>query len=92
MKRYYLYLNKKQKIKSRMRDIITFMLEKIKSRMRDIVISLKKIKFRKCRDFIIFFEESIVNENRFQVLAIEFMIVRMMILKQSKKKNTFSKT
>jgi hypothetical protein len=46
MKRYYLYLNEKQKIKSRMRNIITFMLEEIEFRMRDIVISLKEIKFR----------------------------------------------
>ncbi len=41
-----LYLNEKQKIKSRMRNIITFMLEEIKSRMRNIVISLKEIKLR----------------------------------------------
>jgi hypothetical protein len=68
MKRYYLYLNEKQKMKSRMRNIITFIFEEIKSRMRDIVIFLKKIKFRKCRDVIIFFEESIVNENRFKCL------------------------
>ncbi len=48
-----------------MRNIITFMLEKIKFRMRDIVIFLKEIEFRKCRNATIFFEESIVNENRF---------------------------
>jgi hypothetical protein len=65
MKRYYLYLKEKQKIKSRMRNIITCLLKKIKSRMRDIAISLKNIKLRKCRNVIISFEESIVNENRF---------------------------
>ncbi len=59
-----------------MRNIFTFMLEKIKSRMRDIVISLKEIKFRKCRNVFISLEESIVNENRFQMLAIEFIIVK----------------
>ncbi len=48
-----------------MQNIITFILEEIKSRMRNIVISLKKIEFRKCRDVIIFFEKSIINENRF---------------------------
>jgi hypothetical protein len=41
------------------------MLEKIKSRMRNIVISFEKDKTSKYRDAIIFFEESIVNENRF---------------------------
>jgi hypothetical protein len=69
-----------------MRDIITFMLEEIKSRMRDIVISLKEIKLRRCRNVIISFEESTANENRFQVLAIELITVKMMILKQSKKR------
>jgi hypothetical protein len=56
--------------------------------MRNIIISLKKIKFRKCRNVIIFFEKSTVNESRSQVLAIEFIIVRMMILKQLKKRRT----
>jgi hypothetical protein len=75
-----------------MRNTITLMFEKIKSQMRDIIISLKKIKLRKCRDVIIFFEKSTVNENRFQIFAIEFLIVKMMILKQLKKKSIFSKT
>jgi hypothetical protein len=42
------------------------------------------------QDVIISSEESIVNESWLQkVLAIEFIIVRMMILKQSKKKEHF---
>jgi hypothetical protein len=45
------------------------------------------------QDVIVSSEESIVNENWLQkMLAIELIIVRMMILKQSKKKNIFSKT
>jgi hypothetical protein len=69
-----------------MRNTTTFMLKEIESRMRNIVISLKEIKFQKCRDVIIFFEESIANESRFQMFVIEFIIVRMMILKQSTKR------
>jgi hypothetical protein len=65
IKRYYLYLNEKQKIKSRMRDIITFMLEEIKSRMRNIIIFLKEIKFRNVEMLLYLFEKSIVNESRF---------------------------
>jgi hypothetical protein len=42
------------------------------------------------QDVIVFFENLIVNENWFQkVFAIKFIIVRMMILKQSKKRKTF---
>jgi hypothetical protein len=42
------------------------------------------------QDAIVFSEKSIVYENWFQkVPAIEFIIVRMMILKQSKKKHFF---
>jgi hypothetical protein len=42
------------------------------------------------QDVIVSSEESIVNENWFQkVLAIELIIVRMMIRKQSKKRKTF---
>jgi hypothetical protein len=65
MKRYYLYLNEKQKIKSRMRNIITFMFKEIKSWMRNIVIFLKKIRFRNVELLLYLFEELIVNENRF---------------------------
>jgi hypothetical protein len=52
------------------------MLEEIEFRMRDIVIFLKEINFRKCQDVIISFEESTANESRFQMLAIELIIVR----------------
>ncbi len=42
------------------------------------------------QDVIVSSEESIANESWFQkVLAIEFITVRMMILKQSKKKKHF---
>jgi hypothetical protein len=41
------------------------------------------------QDFIVSSEESIANENWFQkVLAIEFITVKMMILRQSKKRKT----
>jgi hypothetical protein len=65
--------------------------KEIKSRnYRDVFISLKKEQnFEIYQDVIIFSEESIVNENWFQkVLAIEFIIVKMMILKQSKRRRT----
>jgi hypothetical protein len=42
------------------------------------------------QDVTVFYEESTVNENWFQkMLAIEFIIVKIMILKQSKKRRTF---
>jgi hypothetical protein len=42
------------------------------------------------QDVIVSSEESTANENWFQkVLAIEFITVKMMILKQSKKKHFF---
>jgi hypothetical protein len=55
IKCYYLYLNEKQKIKSRMRDIITFMLKK--NRISNIKYDyiFEKNKISKCRDVIIFF-------------------------------------
>jgi hypothetical protein len=59
------YLNEEQKIRSEMRNIITFMLEEIKSRMRDIVISLKRIELWNVEMLLYFFEKSIVNESRF---------------------------
>jgi hypothetical protein len=93
IKRYYLYLNEKQKIKSWMRNIITFMLEEIKSRMRDIVISLKEIEFRNVEMLLYLFEKSTVNENRFlnacnRVHKCENNDSETI----KKKKNTFSKT
>jgi hypothetical protein len=42
------------------------------------------------QDVTVSSEESIVNENWFQkMIAIEFIIVRIMILKQSKRRRTF---
>jgi hypothetical protein len=71
-----------------MRDIITFMLEKIKSRMRDIIIFLKEIKLRNVKMLLYFLKNQLLTKIDFQVLVIEFIIVRMMILKQSKKRRT----
>jgi hypothetical protein len=45
--------------------------------MRNIVKFSKEIKLRKCRKVIIFFEESIVNKNRFQMFLIKLIIVKM---------------
>jgi hypothetical protein len=83
-----LYLNEKQKIKSRMRDIITFMLEEIKFRMRDIVIFFKEIKFRNVKMLLYLLKNQLLTKVDFQMLAIELIIVRMMILRQSKKRRT----
>ncbi len=61
----------------------------IKSRnYRDAFISLKKKQNLEIyQDVIVSSEESIANESWFQkVLAIELMIVRIMILKQSKRR------
>ncbi len=75
-----------------MRNIITFMLEKIKSRMRDIVIFLKEIEFRNVEMLLYLLKNQLLTKIDFQVFAIEFITVRMIILRQSKKKSTFSKT
>jgi hypothetical protein len=69
-----------------MRNITTFMLEEIKARMRDIVIFLKEIKLRNVEMLLYFLKNQLLTKIDFQVLAIEFIIVRMMILKQSKRK------
>jgi hypothetical protein len=74
-----------------MRNIITFMLEKIESRMRDIVIFLKEIKFRNVEMLLYFLKNQLLTKIDFQMIAIEFITVRMMILKQSKKKTLFRK-
>jgi hypothetical protein len=71
-----------------MRNIITFMLEEIKSRMRDIVISLKEIELRNVEMLLYLLKNQLLTKVDFQVLAIELIIVRMMILKQSNKKRT----
>jgi hypothetical protein len=69
------------------------MFEKeIKSRnYRNAFIFLKeKQNLEIYQDVIVFSKESIVNESWLQkVLAIEFIIVRMMILRQSNKRRTF---
>jgi hypothetical protein len=94
IKRYYIYLNEKQKIIFRMRNIITFMLEKKKSRMRNIVISLKEIKLRNIELLLYFFEKSIVNESRFLNACNRIHNCQNDDSKtiKKKKKNTFSKT
>jgi hypothetical protein len=57
---------------------------------RDAFISLKKKQnFEIYQDVIVSSEESIANENWFQkMLAIELITVKMMILKQSKRRKT----
>jgi hypothetical protein len=53
-------------------------------------MSEREIESRNYQDAIVFSEESIVNENWLQkVLAIEFITVKMMTLRQSKKKEHF---
>ncbi len=69
-----------------MRDIITSMLEEIKSRMRDTAISLKEIKFRNVEMLLYLLKNQLLTKIDFQVLAIELITVRMMILRQSKKR------
>jgi hypothetical protein len=55
---------------------------------RDVFISLKERQNLEIyQEFIVSSEESTANENWFQkVLAIELIIVRMMILRQSKRR------
>jgi hypothetical protein len=69
-----------------MRDIITFMLEEIKFWMRDIAISLKEIKLRNVEILLYLLKNQLLTKIDFQVLAIEFITVKMMILRQSKKR------
>jgi hypothetical protein len=61
-----LYLNEKQKIKSRMRNIITFMLERIKSRMRDTAISLKEIELRNVEMLLYFLKNQLLTKVDFK--------------------------
>jgi hypothetical protein len=65
-----------------MRNIITSMLEETKSRMRDTVILLKEIKLRNVEMLLYLLKNQLLTRIDFQVLAIEFIIVRTMILKQ----------
>jgi hypothetical protein len=72
-----------------MRNIITFMFEEIKFRMRNIVIFLKEIEFRNVEMLLYFLKNQLLTRIDFQMLAIEFIIVRMMILRQLNKKKAF---
>jgi hypothetical protein len=54
--------------------------------MRDIVISLKEIELRNVEMLLYLLKNQLLTRIDFQVLAIEFIIVRMMILEQSKKR------
>jgi 23S rRNA maturation-related 3'-5' exoribonuclease YhaM len=66
LKRYYLYLNEEQKIKSRnaQRCYICALKDKV-SKCEILLYLMKKNKTSKCRDVVISFEKSTVNENRF---------------------------
>ncbi len=80
------------KIEFELRMLLHLCLKKKKFRnYRDVFISLKKkTKSRSYQDVIVFFKKLLVNENWFKkMLAIEFIIVRIMILKQSRKRKTF---
>jgi hypothetical protein len=72
-----------------MRNTTTFMLEDIKSRMRDTVISLKEIELRNVEMLLYFLKNQLLTKIDFQMFAIELIIIKMMILRQSKKKRTF---
>jgi hypothetical protein len=92
IKRCFRYLNKTMKIKFELRMLLHVCLKKkkISNLSRRFYIFEKKTKSRNYQDVIVFFEESIVNESWFQkMFAIELIIVRMMILKQSKKRTFF---
>jgi hypothetical protein len=77
------------KIKFELRMLLHLCLKKkiILKLSKCFYIFEKRQNFEIYQDVIVFSEESIVNENWFQkILAIEFIIVKMMILKQSKKR------
>jgi hypothetical protein len=91
-KRCYLYLNKNKIIKFELRIFLHSFEHEIESRKcRDAEFLFEdEIESRKCQNVKILLEKSIVNENWFQkMFAIEFIIVKIMILKQSKKRRTF---
>jgi hypothetical protein len=93
MKRYYLYLNEKQKIKSRnaRRCYICALKNKV-SKCEILLYFMKKNRTSKCRDVIIFFEESTVNENRLLNACNRTHNCQNDDSETIKKKNTFSKT
>jgi hypothetical protein len=90
VKRCFRYLNKTVKIKFELRILLHLCLRKKYD--LEIIETLLYLRTREqnleiYQDVIVSSEESIVNESWFQkVLAIEFITVRMMILKQSKKR------
>jgi hypothetical protein len=69
-----------------MRNITTFMLEEIKSRMRNTAISLKEIELRNVEMLLYLLKNQLLTRIDFQMLAIELITVRMIILRQSKKR------
>jgi hypothetical protein len=77
-----------------MRNIITFILKEIKSRMRNIIISLTEIELRNVEILLYLLKNQLLTKIDFQVLAIELITVRIMILKQliKRKRSIFSKT
>jgi hypothetical protein len=93
VKRCFRYLNKTMKIKFELRISLHLCFFKKKYDLEIIETFLyfwKKTESRNFSKCIISSEKSTVNENWLQkVLAIELIIVRMMILKQSKKNHFF---
>jgi hypothetical protein len=93
VKRCFRYLNKTMKIKFELRILLHLCLKKKYD--FEIIETFLYLRTRRqnleiYQDVIVSSEESIVNENWFQkVLAIEFITVKMMILKQSKKRKAF---
>jgi hypothetical protein len=93
IKRCFRYLNKTVKIKFELRISLRLCFLKrnmISKLSRRFYIFEKEQNLEIYQNVIVFFEKSIVNENWFQkMLAIELIIVKMMILKQFKKRKTF---
>jgi hypothetical protein len=94
MKRYYLYLKEKQEIESRnARRCYICALRNRVSKCEILLYLMKRDRTSKCRDAVIFFEESTVNESRFSSACNrihncqndDFETIK-------KKKNIFSKT
>jgi hypothetical protein len=68
-----------------MQDTTTFMLEEIKSRMRDTVIFLKEIELRNVEMLLYLLKNQLLTKVDFQMLAIELITVKMIILRQLKR-------
>jgi hypothetical protein len=91
IKRCFRYLNKTVKIKFELRMLLHLCLKRnmISKLSKRFYIFEKEQNLEIYQDVTVSSEESTVNESWFQkVLAIEFIIVRMMILKQSKRRRT----